>query len=57
MGIEREVMAPTMGLLERQYLLVKADRAIGVPQRYMARQLDTLAQSQPSHTHSIGKVF
>ena len=46
-----------MGLLERQYILVKADKAIGVPQRYMARQLDTLAQSQPSHTHSIGKVF
>jgi hypothetical protein len=46
-----------MGLLERQYILVKADKAISAPQRLMVRQLDTLAQSQPSHTHSIGKVF
>jgi hypothetical protein len=45
------------GLLERQYLLVESDKAIGAPQRYMVRQLGTLGQSQPNHTHSIVKVF
>jgi hypothetical protein len=46
-----------MVLLERRYLLVEADKAIGAPQRDIVRQLDALAQSQPNHTHSIGKVF